>query len=71
MEGGCGGGHTLKCRHVANMSHFAISAPDMSARMNDVGHRRSGGVFLLETEAEQFRQDASHLLQQHNCFPPT
>lgn len=27
----CGGVHTLKCRHVANMSHFAISVRDPSA----------------------------------------
>lgn len=50
--GGCGGVHALKCRHVANMSHFAISVPDMSARMNDVGQRSGEGVFVLKSQAE-------------------
>lgn len=50
--GGCGGVHALKCRHVANMSHFAISVPDMSARMNDVGQRGGEGVFVLKGQAE-------------------
>lgn len=54
MGGGAavGGAHALKCRHVANMSHFAISVPDMSARMNDVGQRCGEGVFVLKSQAE-------------------
>lgn len=40
-EGGAarGGVHALKCRHVANMSHFAISVPDSSASTNGAGQR--------------------------------
>lgn len=46
--GGWGGVHALKCRHVANMSHFAISAPDTSARMNDVGQLLRRRCFCSE-----------------------
>lgn len=48
-EGGaaCGGVHALKCRHVANTSHFAISVPVMSASMNDAGQRSEPRCFLF------------------------
>lgn len=49
-EGGaaCGGVHALKCRHVADTSHFAISVPVTSASMNDAGQRSEPRWFCSE-----------------------
>lgn len=66
----CGGVHASKCRHVAGMSHFAISVPDTSARTNDAGQRYERRRFCSEDEAEVrngFQFAEVEYLRLHRC----
>lgn len=58
----CGGVHALECRHVANMSPTL----QLARLIRAPAPVWSKGVFVGETEAQQFREEISHLPENSN-----